>query len=177
MVMGGMVIGEHEDQLAAFAEGLLAELPALERRAGITVGPPYRERLEAGTAWHSSVLPSQAIAALRDLSPSTALNFLHDVQRRYIQGDMDLQDVEAYGPIAACHNVDAADFLARLHGDEAMAAAEQDFMITRSLGIDTFPTLCAEVGDRFYGLANGYRNTEELTRLLDALLKVDPTSS
>ena len=177
VVLGGMVTGEREGPIGAKAEYILKAIPRLERITGITMSEAHKTMLREGTQWQSSVMPSKAVVAFRELMPERSIDFLHEVQIAHFQGGTDLNDGSIYTPIATRLGVDADLFDAALHHEKINELTKDDFTLTANWGISGFPALAAEVGTRFYGLANGYRDKEDLAKLFEAVLKVDPTSA
>jgi putative protein-disulfide isomerase len=177
VLLGGMVIGDREGPIGTKAHYILEALPRLEQTTGVVMGEAYKKLLREGDHWSSSLLPSKAAVAFRLLMPDRAMAFLHAVQHAHFQDAMDLNDPLVYAPIAAKCGVDEELFSHLLAEDRLTALAEEDFGMVRSWGISGFPSLAAEVGTRFYGLAHGYRTANELTQLIEAVLRVDPTSA
>lgn len=178
LIMGGMVTGDREGPIGAKGRALLENaLPRLEKLTGVHMGEDHKAMLRAGTQWQSSVLPSKAVVAVRELYPEKAVGYLHEVQLAHFDRGEDLNDPGLYAPLAVKLGVDADLFNAFMADDRLNAITEHDFAIVREWGIDGFPSLAAEVGTRFYGLAHGYRNADELTQLMEAVLRVDPTSA
>lgn len=177
VIMGGMVTGDREGPIGAKAQYILNAIPRLERITGARMGDAHKSMLALGTQWQSSVLPSKAVVAVRELLPEKAVDFLHEVQLAHFDRGADLNDPALYGPIAVHLGVDEDLFDAFMADERLTAITEHDFAIVREWGIDGFPSLAAEVGTRFYGLAHGYRNADELEKLMEAVLRVDPTSA
>lgn len=177
VILGGMITGEQEGPVGQEATHMLAALPALERTTGVRFGERYKTALLHGERWRSSVHPSRAVVAMRTLMPERAGAFLHAVQRLHFQEGADLNDLSLYAPLAAALGVDEELYAHCLADERMITETEQDFAMVAQWGITGFPALAAEVGTRFYGLAHGYRTTSELDAILQALLKVDPTSA
>jgi putative protein-disulfide isomerase len=177
VLLGGMVVGEREGPIGLKANYILNALPRLEQTTGVVMGEPFKAMLRAGDRWSSSVIPSKAVVAFRLLLPERAVEFLHELQQAHFQEAADLNDETMYPPIAARFGVDQELFTLLLAEDRLRTMTEEDFGMVAQWGITGFPSLAAEVGTRFYGLAHGYRTPEELTQLLEAVLQVDPTSA
>ncbi len=177
LILGGMVTGDREGPIGAKAQYILKSIPRLEQITGVRMGEAHKAMLREGTQWQSSLLPSKAIVAFRELMPERAIDFLHAIQVAHFDRGADLNDIALYPPIAVGMGIDEELYTALLADDRLTAMTEEDFAMVAQWGISGFPALAAEVGTRFYGLAHGYRNAGELEQLFDAVLKVDPTSA
>ncbi len=178
LIMGGMVTGDRQGPIGAKGRYILENaLTRLEKLTGVRMGEAHKEILREGTRWQSSVLPSKAVVAVRELFPEKAVAFLHEVQLAFFDRGEDLNDPALYTALATGMGIDVDLFEAFMADERLTAITEHDFAIVREWGIDGFPSLAAEVGTRFYGLAHGYRNAEDLSQLMEAVLRVDPTSA
>ena len=178
LILGGMVTGDREGPIGAKGRHIVENaIPRLEQLTGVRMGDRHKAMLREGTQWQSSLLPSKAVVAVRELVPEKAIAFLHEVQLACFDRGEDLNDAALYTPLAAKLGVDTDLFDAFMADERLTAITEHDFAIVREWGIDGFPSLAAEVGTRFYGLAHGYRNADELAQLMEAVLRVDPTSA
>ncbi len=177
VVLGGMVTGELEAPIGKKADYILNALPRLEQVTGVKMGEPFKASLREGTQWSSSVLPSKAVIAFRTLMPEKAIEFLFAVQQAHFQEGADLNNPAIYPPIAASLGLDEELFTLLLAEDRLNTLTEEDFGIVAQWGISGFPCLAAEVGTRFYGIAHGYRDANELEMLFDGVMQVDPTSA
>lgn len=177
VLLGGMMTGERAGPLGARGTAILESLPRLERITGVRMGAHHQAMLREGTQWLSSLLPSRAVVAFRELEPAHTFDFLHRIQQAHFQDGADLNEPSLYAPIATSLGADEDLFTALFDDERSLALAEEDFAMVAAWGVDGFPTLAAEVGTRFYGLAHGYRNAADLSQLFEAILRVDPTSA
>lgn len=177
VLLGGMVVDDREGPIGRKSEYILQAIPRLERITGVLMGEAHKRVLAEGTQWQSSVLPSKAVVAVRELKAEVAIEFLHQVQVAHFQEGADLNDPSLYAPIAVRCGVDEDLFNAFMADERLTTMTRDEFRMVEQWGISGYPSLAAEVGRRFYGLAHGYRNTEELEKLFEAVLRVDPTTA
>ena len=135
-------------------------------------GQPFTEIPEFPEGFCYDTEPAcRALVAARELDESDTLGFLALLQEAFYTRCADLTDETILNRLYADFRPDRADEFAELLASRYIAELTTgDFRYTREqLGIASFPTLVADLGDRMAHLSPGYNAYEDVRVLLRAV--------
>jgi len=159
IVVGGLRPGpaaqELEDRMATFLRTHWVEIA---ERTGQPFDTAFLDRRDG---WMYDTEPAAiAVAAIRSLNGSRALEFFTTIQRAFYAEGQDVTNFDVLAELAAAFDVDSEEFRISLDTVTARKAAWADFSRSRNWGIGGFPALIGDLaGDQLALLARGY--TEE----------------
>jgi putative protein-disulfide isomerase len=169
VVSGGLFTGTRRPALASL--GFIREANArVSRLTGVTFGPAFDALLDDGRLVLDSEGAAAGFAALRAQAPDRAVPLAAALQRRFYVDGRSLSDPATIASIADAEGLDADRAVAFMTGPDGTAAAAEDFSLTRSLGVSSFPSLLVVAGDQGVQLPAVGTRVEVLTRYLDEAL-------
>ncbi|MBK8209318.1 MAG: DsbA family protein [Rhodospirillales bacterium] len=111
----------------------------------------------------------RAAVAIRNLAPEASLQYLAAVQRAFYAENRDVTQEDALADIAAAF-VDPEDFRVVFNAAEVHEATQADFRLVQGLGIQGFPTVLLQDGQRLAALTAGWQPFDALAEPLNAWL-------
>lgn len=158
VICGGMMSPRHEKYVGDDGQYYLNLLPHLENKTGVHFGDAYKERLEKGDLFLSSLKPSSAINIVSTLHPEYTLDFIECLHEQLFIYGQDLQSSDAIAQAAEACGLNGLEIAAEFTQVQWLDLAFRDFSFTAEMGITTFPTLIASSQQQLHLLANGYEN-------------------
>jgi len=168
-ISGGLFTGARVAPISAYAQipEANARIAAL---TGARFGSAYEALVKAGTTVMNSLDAAVALAVLRTLEPDRAIHWAHQLQQAFYEDGLSLSEHATIARIAAEGGLDREAVLRRLQDGAAVAAAQADFELARTLGVSTYPTLLLIRGEDVERLPTNGQGIDELNRRLDMLL-------
>jgi putative protein-disulfide isomerase len=169
VVSGGMVTGERIGPVGNMAEYILNAIPRVEEMAGVEFGESYIEMMKEGSTVASSIFPSKALSAYKLLEGKNSLAVSSEIQKLWFEKGLDLSEKSNYEEIIRNSDVNYnawADTVGSKHAEKAM---EEDFMKSQQFGIQGFPSIVAQKGDKYYLVARGFLPAENLREVLQKI--------
>jgi putative protein-disulfide isomerase len=171
VVVGGMAAGSTQVLDDAAKQFRLTHWARVEQMSGAEFN---REALMARKNFVYDTEPvCRAVVAARIIAPACdLLNVFRAFQRAFYVDGLDTTDGKALAQIGAKALADqgfdgtAAAFFDAWSSEGAIEAAQDDFAMTRRLGVRGFPTLFVEVDGRIGQLSSGYVTAEQVTSAL-----------
>ncbi|TGE19332.1 DsbA family protein [Hymenobacter elongatus] len=155
---GGMVTGPQAGPIRNDWEYISGALEQVEKVAGVTFGPAFRQLGAEGSYRQDSEPPCRALTVFRQLDPyHQAASFAHAIQQAYFRDGQNLNDPATYEPLAADFGLNVAEFRRRLALPETAQATRQEFAAVARIGVQGFPTTILRAGDQGYLLARGFQ--------------------
>jgi putative protein-disulfide isomerase len=171
IITGGMVVGEREGLVEAqFADYILNALPRLEEYTGAEIGEPFKTGLRERSLFMSSLKPSLACHAIKQLKPDATFEFMSAMQKHhYVLGE-DLQNDSSYVALCEEFNIDADLFLKEMNSEDNRYRMQQDFAFSASCKIQGFPAVVLKFGEQYFLAARGYTPIEQLEQTFESIL-------
>ncbi len=174
-ISGGMV---PEDKRFASVLQRLGDAVALHERvsaaSGVQFGAPYIAKLRDPDApdMMNSLQPARAEKALLMLGAGDPLEVAGAVQDLWFEQGRDLTDPASYRPLCERYGIDFQAFAEKFASDEVSYAVRGDLDWVRAAGIQGFPALLLQDGERHYQLlARGFTPYEDAAPRLAAALR------
>ncbi len=154
------------------AETLLHHWRDVESRTG----QAFDESLFDELGWLYDTEPAcKAVVVMRELAPHEAFRFFKRIQRAFYAEGEPVWDPAAFEALLDGFDVDPALFLARFNSEEAAKETWQDFSLSRSWGINGFPTVVLRTGSTGTIIARGYSTTDAMSTAMSEVL-AQPTT-
>jgi len=162
--MGGLVTGERIRPYKEMAEYIKGASTRMAAVTGQHLGQAFFERiLLRDDILSSSYVPCAAILQMRQTHPTRVLDFAYGIQTAHFRDGEDLNTLVTYESITKSLGI-AIDFeLPTVRELPTTLAAE--FHNTRSLGINSFPTILVEIAGKWQALPTLYEPKEFLRQL------------
>ena len=162
LALGGLVTGERVGPYHLMEGYIRGASQRLEAVTGRAPSQTFFDLITRPDTIGSSVEPSIVIQSVIDHEPEAALAFAHDVIEAHFTDGADLNDRTLYATLFERHGIDRP--VPSL--SENTAAIHRRFAETRSIGIDSFPTLLVVRDGRTLRLPTTY-DGDELAELVD----------
>jgi len=111
----------------------------------------------------------RAVVVVRAMDASKTLDFFKQVQKAFYYDNKDLRQVSSYTDILESLNLDVADFATKFDQEEYKALVKSDFQRARDIGVNSFPTVLLQQGDKVTVVGKGYAKSD---RLKEAIAKL-----
>lgn len=171
VLSGGMITGSSVGPLANMASFISQAYPVVEQHSGVKFGKGFLNALKEGRGTFSSLEPSNALKALKELFPEEGLQIAHEIQALIYDQGIDPVDYEAYLPMFRKRGVDDGLALGRMRSAETAQLSVLDFAQSQQWGIRGFPACLVETPQgKLYGISNGYLPFEELEKRVQPYL-------
>lgn len=162
--MGGLVTGERirpYKEMANYIKNASAKMASV---TGQHLGQAFFEHiLTRDDILSSSYVPCTAVLQVRQTHPKQVLEFAHGIQIAHFRDGKDLNTLATYESVTKSLGI-AIDFqLPAAH--ELPTTLAEEFRTTRSLGINSFPTVLVEIAGKWQALPTLYESKEFLGQL------------
>jgi putative protein-disulfide isomerase len=113
----------------------------------------------------------RAVVTVRHLQPEKEVAMAEEIQQAFYARNNDVTQAEVLAEIALGQGIAEDVFLEKFNSDEMKEKTKQDFVISRHLQANAFPSLYLLNGHHVYLLSRGYTLPEALNAKLSSLLK------
>lgn len=169
VLSGGMVTGEQVGPLGEKREYIKQAYPKVEEFTGVKFGESFQELLERDDQINNSLQPAIALAAVRDMKSSVALEFAHSIQSARFKYAKDLTKMSTYTELLPNFGIDESSFILKYKDEKYERRAQEEFQLVQQWGITGFPTLLYRQGDEARVLTQGYQAFEPLQEMIETL--------
>jgi len=160
LVAGGLRPGDAAEPLNDRMRGTLAH--HWDQVAART-GQPFDYKVLERDGWvYDTETADTAVVTMRELNPKETLSFFFKVQRAFYADGIDVTDPSVYRGLVEGFDIDPDLFMKSLNSPEMRERTWADFNEARQLGVNGFPTLLLDEGDRMVTAAPGYVPAESL---------------
>lgn len=136
-------------------------------------GQAFNDEVLSWQDWRYDTEPAcRAVVSMRQLAPDATLPFFTRLQRAFYAEAIDVTVDSSYPDLVEAFGVDSHTFIERFHSDGVKQATWQDFSLSRSLGVQGFPSLLLVDEGRYQALATGFTPFSELEKRLERAAKV-----
>jgi len=173
VISGGMVTGERIGPIGEVAGYIGEAYKQVEQSTGVRFGEGFLQGiLEPGEAIFTSVPPAIAMQVVKAEKPGEALHFAHLLQTAIYYDGIAPADYDAYVPYAEQVGLQGTAFRQKMEAPDFAKAAEEEFNLSQQMGISGFPTLIAQMEDKYYLLARGFLPYESVKQGFDKVLSL-----
>lgn len=172
VLSGGMITGDRVQPIKTMANFIRKAYKEVERGTGVKFGKRFTGKiLDEGTAIFSSIPPSQALTAFKQLSPSKALAFAHEIQQAIYGEGIEPTNVSHYAILAQKLGVDSAKFTALMKSSAVQQSTEKEFSDVQQMGVEGFPAVFyVDAQGKRTMISNGYVSFSELEAKLKSAM-------
>ena len=170
VVSGGLAIGERVGPVSQKAVYIKKRLPDVERISGMKFGEKYLQLLDKGTSISDSLPPSIAFNVFKSFQPGNMLKFAASIQLAYFSEGKDLNNIKTYLEIAEKFEVNKHGFMERYEDPFYKDLTEEIFRLTRTWGMEKYPSLVEKKENGISVIQKGYAKYEELESKIVALI-------
>ncbi|MBA9078546.1 DsbA family protein [Rufibacter quisquiliarum] len=171
VLSGGMILGDRVGPIGNMASFIKQAMPRLNEISGVTMGDAYlKDVLDKGTYVANSEPPALALAILKEQQPDQQVKYAKAVQDLHFKEGKDLNEVETYIPLGHETGLTADEFKAKFSDDQYRLKAQQEFAQVQAWGIQGYPSIVAQNGDKLYLVTRGFAKFEDLTPALEQVL-------
>jgi len=175
VLSGGMIINENPRPIGVMAGYIQQAYKTVESHTGIRFGEDFLWHIfnpDKSDWFPDSEKSAIALCIVKELLPDKQVAFASDLQYALNYEGRDLCDDEAYRHLLADYGIDAADFYQKLHSEEYKQKAQYEFALVKQLQVTGFPAVLMQVSEsKFYLVARGYTNYDDLSGRVEAILK------
>lgn len=175
VLSGGMIINENPRPIGVMAGYIQQAYKTVESHTGIRFGEDFLWHIfnpDKSDWFPDSEKSAIALCIVKELLPDKQVAFASDLQYALNYEGRDLCDDEAYRHLLADYGIDAAEFYQKLHGEEYKQKAQYEFALVKQLQVTGFPAVLMQVSEsKFYLVARGYTNYDDLSGRVEAILK------
>lgn len=157
VLSGGMMTGPRAKPISAMRSYIGQAYKVVEERTGVRFGEGYLTNLlEPGTYVSDSEKPGMAMTLFKALLPGRAVEFAGTLQQALYSDGVDLNVDAAYGPLVEPFEIDPDEFVAHLNDSVIKEQTWAEFNLVSQYGINGFPSVIVDSGEKLYLVARGY---------------------
>ncbi|MFS4481731.1 DsbA family protein [Hyunsoonleella sp. 2307UL5-6] len=159
LIMGGLRPGGGQEWDESFKQYLKHHWQQVSKRSG----QPFSFSLFEKDAFNYDTEPAcRAVVTARTLAPEKTLTFYELIQYYFYATSKDPKQLEFYKPICETLDIDFKVFSDNFNSKSIKAATKADFIKSRDLGIQGFPSVVFRQKDKLYVIARGYTEFDAL---------------
>lgn len=175
VLSGGMILNEHPRPIGVMAGYIQQAYKTVESHTGIRFGEDFLWHIfnpDKSDWFPDSEKSAIALCIVKEQLPDKQVAFASDLQYALNYEGRDLCDDEAYRHLLAAYGIDATDFYQKLHSETYKEKAQYEFALVKQLQVTGFPAVLMQVSEsKFYLVARGYTNYDDLSQRVEAILK------
>lgn len=144
----------------------------LEEETGIKYGKAFlKNTLNDSSVYFSSVEPAMAIHIIQEHAPSKAIEFLVTVQQAIYYDGINPMRAEEYLPYIKGYGIDENEFLTKMNSSEYRKTVTQGFYKAAKLGVDGYPNILLDKGDKMKKIIPGYISEDKAFKKFERAIK------
>ncbi len=157
VLSGGMMTGLRVRPVSESMAYIQQAYKTVEDHTGVRFGDAYLNGLlKEGTYLSDSEKPGMAMTLFKAISPEQAVLFASALQHALYHDGIDLNVDSHYGPLVEPFGIDPDEFIAHVSDDAIKEQTWAEFNLVSQYGINGFPSVIVETGDKLYQIARGY---------------------
>jgi putative protein-disulfide isomerase len=110
----------------------------------------------------------RAVVVVRHMDSTKEFEFFKLIQEAFYYKNKDLRNVESYDSVLEGLGLDKKEFEKRFNSEEYKELVKADFKRASELGVQGFPTLLFQSGDKITVLSNGYTLAEKVNEVINS---------
>ena len=163
-----MMTGPRVQPIAASMAYIEQAYKVVEEHTGVRFGEAYLDNiLQPGTYLSDSEKPGMAMTLFKALQTGRQLEFAGTLQKALYHDGIDLNIDTNYGPLVEPFGIDPDEFVAHISDQAIKEQTWGEFNLVAQYGINGFPSVIFDTGNKLYLIARGYVPYEQL----DATIK------
>jgi len=113
---------------------------------------------------------SRAVEVARSLKPEITLSFFRAVQTAFYFENKSTHDINTYLNIAKQFDLNLEKFEALFNSKAIIESTNKNFVKSTEMGVQGFPTLVLQKGEKLHLITNGYQKAEALMPIIEELI-------
>ena len=113
--------------------------------------------------------PARAVVCVRQMSPKHEMKFFKACQRGFYYHNLDMNQAASYHQILDELELDTAEFDRLFHSADMKEKVKLDFQRAKELGVNSFPTVLFQYGEKISVVAEGYKDSETILERIKAV--------
>ena len=168
VLSGGMMTGARVQPISASMAYIEQAAKTVEAHTGVQFGEAYRTNiLRPGTYLSNSEKPGMAMTLLKAILPTRAVEFAGTIQHALYRDGIDINVDANYAPLVASYDIDPDEFVAHLSDEPIRLQTQGEFKLVSDYGINGFPSVLVDTGDKIHQVARGYLPYDALRTNVD----------
>jgi putative protein-disulfide isomerase len=144
---------------------------------GRMTGQPFSYKLLERSSFTYDTEPAcRSVVTARAMRHNCDLAFFSAVQQKFYVHNEDPGSTDFYESVCNESGLDFQDFSDRFNRQDAREQTNREFLLSRSLGVTSFPTVLFRDANRTTPIANGFSTFEKMKRTVDALVAAIPAT-
>lgn len=168
IIPGGMWVGDEVKKMDPhLGEFIKTSNVRMEALTNVHFGESFNKNVLGGSDRVLDSMPgAKAVVLFQKTNRDMSFNFLKKIQEAFFVNGEDMNDIDVYTKIAESFGISKSDFEKGFLSQELQEEVFEYFSKGRKLGVESFPTLILEKGNKRTIIAQGYTNFEELDNIL-----------
>lgn len=173
VLSGGMVLGEREGPIGKASDFIKGALTQVEQLSGAKFGQRFKDNLEIGTMYHSSLPPARALATYKALKGTKPLHFATELQKAIYFKGMASTELETFLYVLSQmpdQEISNEDFTAYYIDKKSLQDAQNEFDEVSKFGVNGFPTTVLFYKEQYFLMARGFTQKSNLNKVYNSIL-------
>ncbi|WP_162523130.1 DsbA family protein [Clostridium estertheticum] len=168
IIPGGMWVGDEVKEMdTSLGEYIKTNNIRVEALTSVHFGKAFNKNVLGGVNRVLDSLPgAKAMVLFQKLNRDMSFDFLKKMQEAFFVNGQDMNDITVYTKIAESFGISKGDFEEIFLSQELSEETFECFRKGQKLGVQSFPTVILEKGNKRTIIAQGYSSFEELDKIL-----------
>ncbi|PRD47717.1 DsbA family protein [Sphingobacterium haloxyli] len=176
VLSGGLFVGDRKRPISDYPH-IPGANQRIEQLSGVKFGDAYQELLEKGNFVLDSEAAAKGFAALEHFSSEKAYELAAAMQKAFYSEGKSLSEEATFREIADAFGLDADEVIKRFKSDEAGRDSLKAFHTVHNLGVNSYPTLLLQKGEKLIKIGGGAMSAEKLEENFRTALQNDSLES
>lgn len=176
VLSGGLFVGDRKLPISNYPH-IPGANQRIEQLSGVKFGDAYQKLLQKGDFVLDSETAAKGFAALEHFAPEKAYESAAAMQKAFYYEGKSLSEEATFRDIADALGLDADEVIKRFKSEAAGQDALHAFETVRNLGVNSYPTLLLQKGEKLIKIGGGAMSAEKLEENFRTALKNDSLKS
>jgi len=176
VLSGGMITGDRVGPIGEVAPYIKQAYKQVEATSGVKFGDAFLTELENGKAIFTSIPPAMAMNIFKQNKPDEQVLFAAELQKMIYHEGIAPDNTQAYAAKVEQYGLDKQDFLIQMNNPDHKNATEKEFQKVARFGVRGFPTMIAQIDEKYYMLSNGYTSYDLLKEQMEQFLQMESST-
>jgi len=157
VLSGGMMTGSRVQPISVSMSYIEQAYRTVEQQTGVRFGEAYLTNiLRPGTFLSNSEKPGMAMTLFKAILPERAVEFAGTIQNALYQDGIDINIDANYAALVEPYDIDPGEFVAHISDEPIRLQTQGEFKLVSDYGINGFPAVIVDTGEKMYQVARGY---------------------
>ncbi len=112
----------------------------------------------------------RAVYTIQQIKPEKDFEYFKRIQTAFYKDNKRINNGSVLADLASEFGVDKHQFLTLFESDSAKAGVREQFQLTQSRGVNSFPTVLLQLDDTFHQIALGHSTAEKMSKRISNLI-------